>query len=308
MEKEPRNYSRFSPEQIRAARQVDLGEYLLSVGAPLVRAGRRWRHKEHDSLVFTGNAYQWNSQGRHGNAIDYLRLEMSMAFSEAMAELLSFAQADARPAHNAGSAEEKPLEFSKRFEAASDMRRVIAYLTKSRSIDYGIVKEMIDRKLLFQEAKTNNAVFLVRDGQGEAVGAEVRGTLDKIAFKGIAEGSLPGYGFNVLIGECPQYALFFESAIDLMSFMDCKRMIGKSLSNCLLVSLAGLKIHTLERTLGRISGKPEVFLCVDNDEAGGNFIKSVLSRNQAARTHLPSPQFKDWNEMLAAVKSARQNG
>ena len=49
-------------EIIQKARQADLTAYLLSVGVPLVRNGTRFRHLENDSLIFTKNAYYWNSR------------------------------------------------------------------------------------------------------------------------------------------------------------------------------------------------------------------------------------------------------
>jgi len=37
-------------EIIQKARKANLAEYLISVGIPLVKNGKRYRHKEHDSL------------------------------------------------------------------------------------------------------------------------------------------------------------------------------------------------------------------------------------------------------------------
>ena len=59
-------------ELIQKARQTNLAEYLTSIGIPLKREGNRYRHKEHESLIFTENAYYWNSKQQKGNAIDYL--------------------------------------------------------------------------------------------------------------------------------------------------------------------------------------------------------------------------------------------
>jgi len=60
-------------EQLLAARQADLAAYLIARGEPLKPSGTRYKHAEHDSLVFTGNAYYWNAHKEHGNAIDFLQ-------------------------------------------------------------------------------------------------------------------------------------------------------------------------------------------------------------------------------------------
>ena len=48
-------------ELIKQARQANLAEFLMGAGVPLMRNGSRYKHKKHDSLVFTGNAYFWNT-------------------------------------------------------------------------------------------------------------------------------------------------------------------------------------------------------------------------------------------------------
>ena len=48
-------------DRIIQARQADLYAYLINRGEPLVQNGIRWRHMKYDSLIFTKNAFYWNS-------------------------------------------------------------------------------------------------------------------------------------------------------------------------------------------------------------------------------------------------------
>jgi len=174
--------------QIQKARQTDLAEYLLSVGVPLKRNGHRHTHADHDSLVFTKNAYYWNSRQDKGNSVDYLTRHMGFSFTDAVEILTGF------------TPYVEPITQQLTFEGLKvnkDCRRAIAYLHKTRGIDYSIVKELIDRQLLMQEEKTNNIIFPMYDENGSYVGAELQGTLSEKRFKGVAVGSKYGYGFSV---------------------------------------------------------------------------------------------------------------
>ena len=281
---------------VQKARQTDLAAYLLSIGEPLTRNGTRHKHKTHDSLVFTKNAYYWNSKGESGNAVDYLTRHMGMDFKTAVAALTNFDYTDDKKNY---SGQEK-----KDGEVAQSYSRVFAYLTKTRGIDSKIVQRLVDRGLLNQEAETNNAAFLMVDENGEVVGAELEGTLSERRFKGVRAGSKYGYGFNLRMFEDSKtvdYIMFFESAVDLLSFADLKiNHHRKDLNGCLLVSLVGLKANILEHMSKAFGGK--IVLCVDNDTAGDIFITEIKTKGLEAILARPEAKFKDWNEQLRATK------
>jgi len=177
------------------------------------------------------------------------------------------------------------------------------YLTQKRHIENSIVDNLITRKLLLQERQTNNIVFPMYDENNNCVGAELQGATPK-RFKGIKEGSKYGYGFNVRFSNDNKfdYALFFESAIDLISFIDYKKNIeNKSLGRCLLISMAGLKLNIVKRMV-RAFKCSKIVLCVDNDSAGQKFKGDIARENIAYLDYSPNEQFKDWNEQLSAVK------
>ena len=73
-------------------------------------------------------------------------------------------------------------------------------------------------------------------------------------------------------------------------------MRGKGLEGCRLTSMMGLKQNIIDHTMQEVEGA-QPFLCVDNDEAGNNFVEAV-----GLPARLPHPDFKDWNEQLLAMR------
>ena len=281
-------------ELIQKARQANLAEFLMSAGVPLVRNGSRYKHKKYDSLVFTGNAYFWNSKQEHGNAIDYLVRHMNMDFISAVSALTSdyISPPPSRPPAS-------PLELS------GNCDKMKAYLSVTRNISPNVVDSLIAQKLLHQEKHTNNAVFLMRDENNIAVGAELHGTTTK-RFKGVKTGSNYGYGFNVRFSEDAvfDYALFFESALDLLSFIDYKlNFESKTLDRCILISMSGLKTNVIKHSLA-VFGNPSTraVLCVDNDPAGRAFKTEIANARITYINFSPNNNFKDWNEQLIFTK------
>ena len=285
-------------ETIKRARQANLAEYLIQNGEPLEQDGNRYRHKEHDSLVFTDNAYYWNSRDESGNAIDYLMRYKGMDFMTALYELTNTIP------EQGNIEQDTPEKFLfANLNIEYDMRRTVAYLNKSRGIKYSLIEWLIKNKLLFQEAESNNIIFPMYDEKKEIVGAELCGTLTDKRFKGIKTGSKYGYGYNLNPNQnqIVNFILFFESAVDLLSFWDIKQSENKSLKNCLLVSMGGLKENIIKQMLS-LNQSAQPFLCVDNDEAGAEFIKVVKPQIEGVKPFLPNAPYKDWNDQLRANK------
>ena len=316
MDRESNDYKyEFDREQIKQARQADLAAYLIQKGEPLIPSGNRWRHKEHDSLVFTENAYYWNSRNETGNAIDYLVRHKDMDFKSAVYELTMTAGAGEKVIDHSIHIEH-PFSLAD-ITLNTDKRHTIAYLCKGRGINYDLVIQLISTKLIFEEIQpyndkvtgadkdAYNVLFPIYDETGEIVGAETCGTTDK-RFKGVKTGSKYGYGYWIQFGGRADNILFFESAIDLLSFITIGRNTNKSFDNCVLVSMAGLKSNIIQQMVklnyhGR-NAKMTPFLCVDNDKAGAEFIKVMTKQMAGLKTFLPELPAKDWNQQLKSME------
>ena len=134
----------------------------------------------------------------------------------------------------------------------SDCKRVLAFLTKTRGLDYNMVLDLVKQGKIAQEEKTGNVLFKYFDENGTLVGVEKVGTSTEKKFKGIASGSNSDYGFEVVRGN-GEKAYFFESAIDMLSFMQMNRDID----NARFVSMMGVKPNAVIETLMRNNIMPE---------------------------------------------------
>lgn len=301
-------------DEIKQARQANIAQYLLSKGIQLIKVGRRYKSKDHDSLVFTDNAYYWNSRQESGNALDYVTKYLNMDFSTAVKEL-------SKSNKTSSISDEKDFTIND-IELNPNLQRAIAYLNKSRGIDYKIIQDLVKNKMLFQSKVNSNIVFPIRDENNNIVGAELNGTLSERRYKGIAENSLYGYGFNVRTSENKslKYYFFYESTIDLLSYINIQHSEGKlkAFKNCLFVSMGGLKINIVHHMLKAFKSdfEPSVFLCVDKDQAGYNFCSlACMELEDIKVTSMISSEFpknemdfpvspligKDWNNQLTDI-------
>jgi len=288
----------YSAEVIKAARRADLPGFLMEKGERLKKDGSRYRHATHDSLIFKGNMYYWNSRDDKGNSLDYLTRHMGYGFQDAVRTL------SARTGYIAEYTDNATYEAQ---EKAGNYSRVIAYLTKTRLIDPDIILYCINKKLLYQTHGKNNAAFVMHDEHGQAVGEELQGTLSEKRFKGISQGTKYGYGFSIVPHSDGKYLLFFESAVDLLSYWTLSKREGKSLKGCRLISMAGLKMNIVKHFQSVYGG--EIVLAVDNDDAGHTFIQQCLIAGMEA--HIRQPPFKfekgnDWNALLQLITNEPQ--
>lgn len=271
---------------IERAKRADISVLNLR----LKSEGKTLRCIDNDSLVFRIGregfwVFAWNSKSLQGDLIKFVMEYYNKSFIDSVAYLTG---------ENVQIVSKSTIEnFTKVTELkmplkASNMHRAIAYLNKTRYIKQATIQYLIDKKLLYQDVK-GNAVFVWRGLEGKEIGAELNGTLSTKRFKGIAPGSKFGYGFTIASGT-PSTLYFFESAIDLLSFTNLYKC-----SNCVLVSLAGLKQEVVH-TYTKMYPSAEVVMCIDNDSAANEFIKA----NEFDRYKRITPKLKDFNEDLIA--------
>jgi len=125
-------------ELLKEARQANLVDYLRSKGVDLKRKGvGSYCLAEHDSLVITGFKWNWFSRNMSGNALDYLIKVEGMEFKDAVAALTG-----------------KTLQSTGN-SSARRHKQILAYLCKSRGLDYTRIKQLIQRGYLDTDERNN---------------------------------------------------------------------------------------------------------------------------------------------------------
>ncbi len=301
--------NRIPQEEIDRANGVNLPRFLMSRGIELKRVGREYTMPEHDSLRIydnqPGESGKWFrfSEGKGGGNIDFCEKFLGMDFRESVQSLngdrienLNFASEKAA---------KKPIEKREiNIIKNGDMKRSFAYLSKTRGLKYDMIRDLAKQGKIVQEAGTGNVVFLINDENNKLVGAEKVGTSTEKRFKGISADSNPEYGFEIVKGK-GEKALFFESAIDMLSYV---QLHEKELDNHRLVSMTGLKDVTVEATVKRNGIAPEnVYICSDNDAAGNKFAVKMREKYPQIKRITAGPQFKDWNDQLRGITAKIEN-
>lgn len=317
-----------SKEEIKKANNVNILEYLISIGEPLKSEGNNfYRHKDHDSLVVNSrkNYFCWNSRNVSGNAVTYLMNVYNISFQHAVKKInddlgdkeLSLFKVP-EPIY--------PSKFEYDVKEVSTTDNIFNYLVNERKIDPDLVQAFI-RADLIKEDSFKNVVFKWKEN-GELIGANLQGTReipeekrlhpDRPYFKKVLPTTkeATNSGFSITRGY-PEKLYFFEAPIDLLSYLSLNR---SKLTNCRLKSMDGLKkqtvFQTIKNTLNELKAYDRVInsitLCVDNDMAGNEFIEMMKQYDFQLKDgrqipieidipDLPKGQSKwDWNNELKA--------
>lgn len=294
-----------TPEQIEKAKQMDLLTYLQSYEPGNLKkiSHDTWCTKEHDSLKISNGKWHWFSRHIGGKtALDYLIKVKGISFVKAVEIITSYA-AVLPPVC---TKTEKPIE-PKELELPpynEDICEVWRYL-KGRGISDTVIDYCQDNKMLYEDAKYHNCVFLGYDGNTPKYGA-VRSTNSD--FKRDLTGSDKRFSFFIPAESETQTVHLFESAIDLLSYASLEIRIKRNWHRDDLLSLAGVyktdkkqDIPLALRTyLERHNGTKVVYLHLDNDEIGRTATKQITEALSSQYTVIDQPpqSGKDFNDYL----------
>ena len=267
-------------ELIKQARQTNLVAYLIDKGESLKRVGKNFMLESHDSLYIKDNMFIWYSRNTKGNSIDFLMCYYNFTFQQAVEELTSKSLEDIQI---------PPYEPSEPPVRADNEKRVLGYLCKKRCLESGIIFSLIKQGKLYQDTN-GNCNFVITDWEEKTIGAEIVGTGDT-RYKQITTHST--YGFHISVGKITDI-LYFESAIDLLS---CYQLYQDKFTHHLFVSLGGLN-GSIVSELYKLHSDKKHWLCVDNDQAGTEFIQQEKEKIEVLHTFRPPTAFKDWNDYL----------
>ncbi|MCL2076832.1 MAG: DUF3991 and toprim domain-containing protein [Oscillospiraceae bacterium] len=176
-----------------------------------------------------------------------------------------------------------------------------AYLLQRRGLDKEIVSALFNEGSIFQDSKNRNVCFVGFDKQGEAKYCAMRGTGDA-QYRGEASGSDKRFGFA--INGNSSVLKIFESPIEALSHATLAKMSGKDWKADTRLSLGGCVTLALEQHLADRPGYSEIWICLNNDEAGiktANRIKEMFGDEYNLKIKLP--RNKDFNDDLIEAKS-----
>ena len=190
-------YQKFTEDEIRKANSVDILSLARGYGYEPEKAGRKAVHMKHSGglYIFPENNrfFQWTGpdDGVKGGAIDFVMREENLSFPEAVGKLIGKEfSPSVKQVVPYEKKEREPLVLP---EKADNMKRAYWYLVSVRGISPKIVSHFMNRKMIYQEKKYGNCVFVGYDAEGTARYCSMRAARDNSSFKMDATGSDKSY-------------------------------------------------------------------------------------------------------------------
>ena len=276
----------YTQAQIDKANAVNLEKFLRAQGETLVRSGKEYRWKAHDSLTVCGNKWFRHSQSKGGLPVDFVMEFYGKSFPEAV-QMLTGEPGEAQP--EADSAPSPAFRLPLRNVTNAN---ILNYLTQERKLSPSLVNFFIAAGDIYEDAAHHNVVFVGRDADGHPRYASSRGIHEK--FRQDAAGAEKAFGFAHRGTD--KQLLVFEAPIDLLSFIE---LFPKNWQQHSYLSLGGVSGKALRQFLSERSDVERVFLCLDADKAGEDACKrlAALLPDTVSVTRI-QPCMKDWNDVL----------
>ena len=276
----------YTQAQIDKANAVDLEKFLRAQGETLVRSGKEYRWKAHDSLTVCGNKWFRHSQSKGGLPVDFVMEFYGKSFPEAV-QMLTGEPGEAQP--EAGPAPSPAFRLPLRNVTNAN---ILNYLTQERKLSPSLVNFFIAAGDIYEDSSHHNVVFVGRDADGHPRYASSRGIQEK--FRQDAAGAEKAFGFAHRGTD--KQLLVFEAPIDLLSFIE---LFPKNWQQHNYLSLGGVSGKALRQFLSERPDVERVFLCLDADKAGEDACKrlTALLPDTVSVTRI-QPCMKDWNDVL----------
>ena len=287
-------------EEITRAKEIDLETYLRCCEPDeLVKCGKGYRTRTHDSLKISNGMWHWHSRGIGGKtALDYLIHVKCMDFVPAVQLLCNELHLElSEPGKPHPKPRVKPFDLPRR---NGDESIVTMYLMR-RGIDFSVIARCLENGMLYESWGYHNAVFVGKDTQGTPRYAMLRAT-DGGSFKIEAEGSDKRFSFSM--PGTNDALMVTESAIDALSVATLLCRHGMKWRSQHYLSLGGIseKMAAMPRALVQyLNDHPsirQIHLMLDNDKAGrgaARHIAASLGESYDVKTAFPA-HGKDFND------------
>ena len=276
----------YTQAQIDRANAANLEDFLRAQGETLVRSGKEYRWKAHDSLTVCGNKWFRHSQSKGGLPVDFVMEFYGKSFPEAV-QMLTGEPGEAQPEANPAPSPAFRLPLRNVTNA-----NILNYLTQERKLSPSLVSFFIAAGDIYEDAAHHNVVFVGRDADGHPRYASSRGIREK--FRQDAAGAEKAFGFAHRGTD--KQLLVFEAPIDLLSFIE---LFPKNWQQHSYLALGGVSAKALQQFLSERPDVERVFLCLDADKAGEDACKrlAALLPGSVSVTRI-QPCMKDWNDVL----------
>ena len=276
----------YTQAQIDKANAVDLEKFLRAQGETLVRSGKEYRWKAHDSLAVCGNKWFRHSRSKGGFPVDFVMEFYGKSFPEAV-QMLTGEPGEAQPEADPAPSPAFRLPLRNVTNA-----NILNYLTQERKLSPSLVNFFIAAGDIYEDSSHHNVVFVGRDADGHPRYASSRGINEK--FRQDAAGAEKAFGFAHRGTD--KQLLVFEAPIDLLSFIE---LFPKNWQQHNYLSLGGVSGKALRQFLSERPDVERVFLCLDADKAGEDACKrlTALLPDTVSVTRI-QPCMKDWNDVL----------
>ena len=276
----------YTRAQIDRANAANLEDFLRAQGETLVRSGKEYRWKAHDSLTVCGNKWFRHSQSKGGLPVDFVMEFYGKSFPEAV-QMLTGEPGEVQPETDPAPSPAFRLPLRNVTNA-----NILNYLTQERKLSPSLVNFFIAAGDIYEDAAHHNVVFVGRDADGHPRYASSRGIREK--FRQDAAGAEKAFGFAHRGTD--KQLLVFEAPIDLLSFIE---LFPKNWQQHNYLSLGGVSARALQQFLSERPDVERVFLCLDADKAGEDACKRLagLLPDTVSVTRI-QPCMKDWNDVL----------
>ena len=276
----------YTQAQIDRANAANLEVFLRAQGETLVRSGKEYRWKAHDSLTVCGNKWFRHSQSKGGFPVDFVMEFYGKSFPEAV-QMLTGEPGEAQPEADPAPSPAFRLPLRNVTNA-----NILNYLTQERKLSPSLVNFFIAAGDIYEDAAHHNVVFVGRDADGHPRYASSRGIQEK--FRQDAAGAEKAFGFAHRGTD--KQLLVFEAPIDLLSFIE---LFPKNWQQHSYLALGGVSAKALQQFLSERPDMERVFLCLDADKAGEDACKrlAALLPDTMSATRI-QPCMKDWNDVL----------
>ncbi|YAF99398.1 MAG: MobV family relaxase (plasmid) [Nodularia sp. CChRGM 3473] len=302
-------------QQAEQLRDLPLEDVAWQLGLDRDRdQSKRWRGHGHIMKIDGSKFYDFhpNVQKGGGGAIDLVMHVNECNYRQAIAWLnerfgevgmqRSVTHHAREQAQKIAQVEPKP-QFVPPVKKQAHWQAVQNYLTQKRGLLPNFVQALHERGFVYADEQ-QNTVFLMRNLNGETIGAFLRGTRgEDNTFKGYERGTkrTDGWFYFCLSGQPQdkiQRAVLCKSPIEALSLATLELEIqqGLPLARTMYMAVDSPKSLPVEF----LNTVPAVEVAYDNDQTGDETARMIMEQlHHAIRV---KPKGKDWNDTLCARK------